>query len=55
MQKKNSKYQPKKNKIRSLINKENKITKKDFEKFNLRMENSKKNLQLFLNGQKKKM
>ena len=52
--KKNSKYQPKKNKIRSLINKENKITKKDFEKFNLRMENSKKNLQLFLNGQKKK-
>ena len=31
-----------------------KISNKDFNKFNLRMENSKKNLQLFLKGQNKK-
>ena len=52
--KRGSRYQPKKNKIRSLINEEKKISKEDFDKFNLRMENSKKNLQLFLMGQKKK-
>ena len=52
--KKNSKYQSKKNKIRLLKKEENKISEKDFDKFNLRMENSKKSLQLFLLGQKKK-
>jgi NDP-4-keto-2,6-dideoxyhexose 3-C-methyltransferase len=52
--KRDSRYQSKKNKIRSLIKEENKISKKDFDKFNLRMDNSKKNLQLFLMGQKKK-
>ena len=45
----------KKNKIQSLLKEEKKFSKKDFEKFNLRMENSKKNLQLFLKGQKKKI
>ena len=33
--------------------KKKKISNKDYDKFNLRMENSKKNLQLFLKGQKK--
>ena len=52
--KKNSKFKVNKKKINSLIKSENKITPKDFDKFNLRMENSKKNLQLFLVNQNKK-
>ena len=40
--------------MNSLIKEEKKITIKDFDKFNLRMENSKKNLQLFLMKQNKK-
>tara|TARA_X000000950_G_C13890366_1_gene650589 strand:+ start:280 stop:1551 length:1272 start_codon:yes stop_codon:yes gene_type:complete len=51
--KKNSKFKSKSEKINSIIKQERKISLKDFEKFNLRMENSKKNLQLFLNNQKK--
>ena len=52
--KKNSKFKSHLKKINSIIKQERKISLKDFEKFNLRMENSKKNLQLFLNNQKKK-
>ena len=52
--KKNSKFKSQRLKINSTIQDEKKINQKDFEKFNLRMENSKKNLQLFLMGQKKK-
>ncbi len=51
--KKNCKFKSKTEKINSIIKQERKIGLKDFEKFNLRMENSKKNLQLFLNNQKK--
>ncbi len=51
--KKNSKFKVNSKKINSLIKSENKITTKDFDKFNLRMENSKKNLQLFLVNQNK--
>ena len=52
--KKNSNFKINKNKINRLFNEEKNISNKDFEKFNLRMENSKKNLQLFLKGQNKK-
>tara|TARA_B100000900_G_scaffold401438_1_gene406122 strand:+ start:62 stop:1330 length:1269 start_codon:yes stop_codon:yes gene_type:complete len=52
--KKNSNFKINKNKINHLFNEEKNISDKDFEKFNLRMENSKKNLQLFLKGQNKK-
>jgi len=51
--KKNSKFKTKEIKINSIINDEKKISLKDFEKFNLRMENSKKNLQIFLMSQKR--
>ena len=52
--KKNSNFKTNKDKINHLFNDEKNISNKDFEKFNLRMENSKKNLQLFLKGQNKK-
>jgi len=52
--KKKSKYSSNKNKINYFLNEEKKISDKDFDKFNLRMENSKKSLQLFLSGQNKK-
>ncbi len=52
--KKNSNFKTNKDKINRLFNDEKNISNKDFEKFNLRMENSKKNLQLFLKGQNKK-
>ena len=52
--KKNSNFKINKNKINHLFNEEKNISDKDFEKFNLRIENSKKNLQLFLKGQNKK-
>lgn len=52
--KKNSNFKINKNKINHLFNEEKNISNKDFEKFNLRMENSKKNLQLFLKGKSKK-
>lgn len=52
--KKKSKHVSNKNKIDYFLNKEKKISNKEYEKFNLRMENSKKNLQLFLLNQKKK-
>ena len=52
--KKNSDFKINKNRINHLLNEEKNISNKDFEKFNLRMENSKKNLQLFLKGQNKK-
>ena len=52
--KKNSNYKSNKNRINYFLNEEKNISNKDFEKFNLRMENSKKNLQLFLMGQNKK-
>ena len=45
--KKNSNFKTNKDKINHLFNDEKNISNKDFEKFNLRMENSKKNLQLF--------
>ena len=41
------------NKIKTLIDKEKKISKSDFDKFNLRIENSKKNLTLFLENNNK--
>ena len=49
-----SKYSSNTKKINNILKKEKKITKKDFDKFNLRMENSKKSLQLFLSSQKRK-
>lgn len=52
--KKKSKYLSNKNKINHFLSKEKKISQKDFDKFNLRMENSKKSLQLFLSGQNKR-
>ena len=52
--KKSSKFKENTKKINSLIKSENNIKLKDFDKFNLRMENSKKNLQLFLANQNKK-
>ena len=45
--KKSSKYSSNKNKINHFLKEEKKISNKDFDKFNLRMENSKKSLQLF--------
>ena len=52
--KKNSNYKSNKNKINYFLKEEKKISNKDFDKFNLRMENSKKSLQLFLLNQNKK-
>ena len=52
--KKISKYKSNLKKIKSLYKEENKITQSDYNKFNLRIENSKKNLQLFLRNFKKK-
>ena len=52
--KKKSKFASNKNKINYFLQEEKKISNKDFNKFNLRMENSKKNLQLFLMGQNKR-
>lgn len=52
--KKNTTYKPNNDKINYYLKEEKKISNKDFNKFNLRMENSKKNLQLFLKGQNKK-
>ena len=46
--KKNSKFNEKTLLINKILKEEKKIGKKDFSKFNLRIENSKKNLQLFL-------
>lgn len=51
--KKNSKFKSKLGKIKNLIEEEKKISDKDFDKFNLRIENSKKNLLLFLENNKK--
>ena len=51
--KKNSKYRPQSKKIEYAIAKEKLISEKDYTKFNLRVENSKKNLILFLQNQKK--
>ena len=52
--KKSSRYSSNKNKINHFLKEEKKISNKDFDKFNLRMENSKKSLQLFLLSQNKK-
>ena len=52
--KKNTTYKSNNDKINYYLKEEKKISNKDFNKFNLRMENSKKNLQLFLKGQNKK-
>jgi len=51
--KKNSKFISKKKKINDLIKEEEKIHLEDFNKFNLRIENSKNNLNLFLSKCKK--
>lgn len=51
--KKNSKFNEKTLLINKILKEEKKIGKKDFSKFNLRIENSKKNLQLFLSKTKK--
>ncbi len=48
-----SKYSSNIKKINDILKKEKNISSKDFDKFNLRMENSKKSLQLFLSCQKK--
>ena len=52
--KKNSRFKSKVKKIKNILKEEKKISNRDFDKFNLRMENSKKNLQLFLKNQNKK-
>ncbi len=51
--KKDSYLKSKKNKIKKIISKEKKISRKDYDKFNLRIKNSKKNLNLFLKNIKK--
>jgi NDP-4-keto-2,6-dideoxyhexose 3-C-methyltransferase len=51
--KKSSKYSINKKKINNLIKEEKKINQKEFDKFNLRIETGKKNLQLFLENIKK--
>jgi len=53
--KKNSKFKSKLDKVKNLIEEEKKISMNDFDKFNLRIENSKKNLLLFLENNKKKV
>ena len=52
--KKNSKIKVMKTKIDKILIEEKKISNKDYDKFNLRIQNSKKNLQLFLKNIKKK-
>ena len=52
--KKKSRFKSNVNKISHVLQEEKKISNRDFDKFNLRMENSKKNLQLFLKNQNKK-
>ena len=52
--KKKSRFKSNTNKIEHILHQEKKISNREFVKFNLRMENSKKNLQLFLKNQKKK-
>ena len=52
--KKKSRFKSNVNKINHILQEEKKISNRDFDKFNLRMENSKKNLQLFLKNQNKK-
>jgi len=51
--KKNSKHKSKNNKINEILKKEKLITQRDYDRFNLRVETSKKNLLLFLKNQKK--
>ena len=51
--KKNSKFKSNMGKIETLIDEEKKISKSDFDKFNLRIQNSKKNLILFLENNNK--
>ena len=51
--KKSSKFKTYSKKIENLIQEEKKINQKDFDQFNLRIENSKKNLLLFLENCKK--
>lgn len=51
--KKNSSLKVKTQKLLNTISKEKKIDKKDYDKFNLRIQTSKKNLQLFLSNIKK--
>ena len=52
--KKNSNIKAMKTKIDKILIEEKKISNKDYDKFNLRIQNSKKNLQLFLKNIKKK-
>jgi len=52
--KKNSNIKVMKTKIDKILIEEKKISNKDYDKFNLRIQNSKKNLQLFLKNIKKK-
>ena len=52
--KKNCKFKSKTEKINSIIKQERKIGLKDFEKFNLRMENSKKSATFFKYPKKRK-
>ena len=52
--KKDSKFKSNSKKIKNLLIEEKKINQCDFNRFNLRVENSKKNLQLFLGKQKKR-
>ena len=49
-----SKHKPKTKKINDLIDEEKKILDQEYNKFNLRIENSKKTLSIFVNSQKKK-
>ena len=51
--KKNSKHKTKNKKINEILKKEKLITQRDYDRFNLRVETSKKNLLLFLKNQKK--
>ena len=51
--KKKSKHKSKNKKINEILKKEKLITQSDYDRFNLRVETSKKNLLLFLNNQKK--
>ena len=52
--KKTSKHKPNTIKIKNIINSEKLISDKEYNKFNLRIENSKKSLSLFVNSHKKK-
>ena len=51
--KKNSKHKTKNKKINEILKKEKLITQRDYDRFNLRVETSKKNLLLFLKNRKK--